>query len=74
LRALTGQTPSEFLRHFRLQRAIELLLGTDRSVHDIALSCGFSSPQSFSRTFSREYGQPPDRWRRNRGPAGQPSN
>ena len=71
LRALTGQTPSEFIRHYRLQRAIELLLGSDRSVHDIALSCGFSSPQSFSRTFSREYGQPPDRWRRNRGPADQ---
>ena len=66
LRALTGQTPSEFIRHFRLQQAIELLLETDRSVHDIALSCGFSSPQTFSRTFSREYGQPPDRWRRNR--------
>jgi signal transduction histidine kinase/DNA-binding response OmpR family regulator/ligand-binding sensor domain-containing protein len=69
LRALTGQTPSEFIRHFRLQQAIELLLGTDRSVHDIALSCGFSNPQSFSRAFSREYGQPPDRWRRNRGAA-----
>jgi DNA-binding response OmpR family regulator len=73
LRALTGQTPSEFIRHFRLQQAIGLLLRTDRSVHDIALSCGFSSPQSFSRAFSREYGQPPERWRRNRGAADQSS-
>jgi transcriptional regulator GlxA family with amidase domain len=67
IRALTGQTPSDFIRHFRLQRAIELLIRTERSVNDIALSCGFSSPQSFSRVFSREYGQPPDRWRRTRG-------
>jgi len=67
IRALTGQTPSDFIRHFRLQRAIDLLIRTERSVNDIALSCGFSSPQSFSRVFSREYGQPPDRWRRTRG-------
>jgi len=64
IRALTGQTPSDFIRHFRLQRAVRLLLETDRSINDIALSCGFSSPQSFSRTFSRQYGQPPERWRR----------
>jgi DNA-binding response OmpR family regulator/two-component sensor histidine kinase len=73
IRALTGQTPSDFIRHFRLQRAISLLLRTERSVNDIALSCGFSSPQSFSRVFSREYGQPPDRWRRTRGPTDQTS-
>ncbi|AKS43185.1 hybrid sensor histidine kinase/response regulator transcription factor [Wenzhouxiangella marina] len=66
LKALTGQRPSEYIRHFRLQHAMNLLLNTERSVNDIALSCGFSSAQSFSRSFSRQYGEPPDRWRRAR--------
>lgn len=66
LKALTGLTPAAYIRHFSLQRAGRLLLETERSVQDIALSCGFANPQHFSRSFSRHYGMPPDQWRRER--------
>jgi len=46
---------------------MRLMLESDRSINDIALSCGFSSPQAFSRMFSRQYGESPDRWRQNQG-------
>ena len=70
LKALTGLTPAAYIRHFRMQRASRLLLSTDRSVQAIAISCGFASPQHFSRSFSQHYGMPPDQWRRERsGPA-----
>lgn len=65
LKALVGKTPTDYIRHFRLQRAMRLMLESDRSINDIALSCGFSSPQAFSRMFSRQYGESPDRWRQN---------
>jgi DNA-binding response OmpR family regulator len=63
LRALTGRTPAEHLRHFRLDRARRMLLETTLSIQEIAYSCGFSSPQYFSRLFAQEEGIPPTRWR-----------
>jgi transcriptional regulator GlxA family with amidase domain len=64
LKALTGLTPAAYIRHYRMQRAGRLLAATDRSVQDIAMSCGFASPQHFSRSFSQHFGMPPDQWRR----------
>jgi signal transduction histidine kinase/DNA-binding response OmpR family regulator/streptogramin lyase len=64
LKALTGLTPATFIRHFRLQRTMQLMLETNQSVNEIALSCGFASPQHFSRLFRDTFGMPPDQWRR----------
>ncbi len=66
LKALTGLTPAAFIRHQRLQRALNLLAETELTVNDIALDSGFSSPQHFSRLFRQQYGLPPDQWRRQR--------
>lgn len=43
--------------------ARELLL-TDRSLLDISLACGFSSPKYFQRAFARQYGAAPREYRR----------
>ncbi len=64
LKALTGLTPVVYLRHLRLQRALDGLKNSEDSVTAIALSCGFASPQHFSRLFRRTYGRSPDQWRR----------
>jgi signal transduction histidine kinase/CheY-like chemotaxis protein/ligand-binding sensor domain-containing protein len=66
LKALTGLTPAAYIRQFRMQRAGHLLASSDRSVQEIAISCGFASPQHFSRSFSQHYGMPPDQWRKQR--------
>lgn len=52
-------TPMEFLRQRRLLHAAELLASTDRSITEIALECGFSSPSYFSMQFKKLSGHTP---------------
>ncbi|NBB92660.1 MAG: response regulator [Gammaproteobacteria bacterium] len=63
LKALTGQTPAAHLQAARLERARELLSNSEETIQNIALACGFSSPQYFSRVFTRSEGISPSRWR-----------
>jgi signal transduction histidine kinase/ligand-binding sensor domain-containing protein/CheY-like chemotaxis protein len=55
LKALTGRTPSQFIRSFRLQKGKELLHTTDLTISEIAYEVGFSDPNYFSRTFHHEF-------------------
>lgn len=56
LTALTGQSASNFIRNFRLQKAKKLLLETNKHVSDIAFEVGFSDASYFSKSFIQEYG------------------
>lgn len=60
LKALTGKTPSGFIRSIRLQKAMELLQTTQLNVSEIAYKVGFSNPSYFSRSFSEEFGHSPN--------------
>lgn len=60
LKALTGKTPSRFIRSIRLQAAMNLLKTTDLNISEIAYDVGFSDPNYFSRTFSEEFGFAPN--------------
>jgi len=59
LRALTGQSPAEYVRLARLQRALELLRERAGTVAEVGYEVGFSSPAHFSTVFSRQFGYPP---------------
>lgn len=59
LTALTGQSASQFIRSFRLEKARELLTTSLQSVSEIAFETGFTDPNYFSRVFAQEYGMPP---------------
>ncbi|MCC6463069.1 MAG: response regulator [Saprospiraceae bacterium] len=59
MKALTGENPTVFIRHVRLQKALTLLRGTDRSVSEIAYDVGFTDPNYFSRVFSEMFGMAP---------------
>jgi AraC-like DNA-binding protein len=63
--AAFGETPHRYLTRLRLERAAALFRGSERSVADVALSCGFESPGSFTTLFTRRFGTPPARFRRN---------
>lgn len=56
LTALTGQSASNFIRNFRLQKAKTLLLETNKHVSDVAFEVGFTDANYFSKTFLNEYG------------------
>lgn len=60
LKALTGKTPSRFIRSIRLHKAKELLKTTDLNISEIAYEVGFSDPNYFSRSFSEEFGHSPN--------------
>jgi len=59
LKALTDQTPSQFLRKIRLKRAAELLQQKSDSVSQIAYHVGFSSLPYFNKCFKDEFGMTP---------------
>lgn len=65
LKALTDQTPSQYIRQMRLQKGRELLQSTDQTVSEIAYDVGFSDPNYFSRAFSKAFGQSPSAMRGN---------
>ena len=59
VKALTGLSPVELLRQFRLQRAYKLLQSTDKTVAEVCYEVGFSTPGYFSSCFKRQYGKYP---------------
>ncbi|MEO0896441.1 MAG: ATP-binding protein [Bacteroidota bacterium] len=63
VKALTGQSPSHFIRSIRLTKAKELLRSKELRIADVAYSVGFADPQYFARTFSKENGMSPTVWR-----------
>jgi AraC-like DNA-binding protein len=58
-----GHPPYEFIIRRRIERAKEYLRGSDMTVTEIALSCGFSSSSHFSNTFRREAATSPLEYR-----------
>jgi AraC-like DNA-binding protein len=62
-RATFGETPHAYLRRRRIERAMELLRETDRSVTDICFDVGFASLGTFSRTFREIVGESPSCYR-----------
>jgi AraC family transcriptional regulator len=59
----TGLSPSHYFIRLRIARARQLLLETERSVIDIGLEVGYSSPSHFSQVFRREVGVTPSAYR-----------
>jgi DNA-binding response OmpR family regulator len=62
LKALTSQAPGEFLRNFRLQKAVMLLKGGHGNISDVAYSVGFNSLSYFTRCFKEFYGKSPSEY------------
>jgi AraC-like DNA-binding protein/effector-binding domain-containing protein len=58
-----GETPKQLTLRLRLGQAAVLLLLSDDSILDIALSCGFQSHEVFSRAFRRRFNMTPAEYR-----------
>jgi AraC family transcriptional regulator len=59
-RAIVGETLREFVERVRLERALYLMShGPRPPLTEIALTCGFGSSSSFSRSFRARFGVPP---------------
>ena len=60
-KALLGASPSKILRHYRLEAASKLLKKGQKSVSEVAYSCGFSSPEYFSTVYKEHFKVNPKR-------------
>ncbi|MFI7064310.1 helix-turn-helix domain-containing protein [Kribbella sp. NPDC050124] len=63
-RAVTGQTPLQWLLMQRVRRAQEMLEKTDQSVESIAVATGMGTATTLRRQFKRVVAVPPDSYRR----------
>lgn len=61
-----GQTPAQVYNGLRLDRAAQLVSGTELSVQEVARAAGFASPSAFTRSYSARFGAPPRKQRRAR--------
>ena len=64
LKSLVNMTPTEYIRHLRLDRAAHLLLSTNKNVQEIMYACGFVTKTYFFREFSKRYSMSPGEYRR----------
>jgi AraC family transcriptional regulator len=60
----TGLTPSQYFIRLRMEKARRLLRETNKSVIEIGLDVGYTSPSHFAQIFHREVGASPREYRR----------
>ena len=59
VKALTGISPTDLLRVYRLNRAAELLLTREYTVGEVGEKIGFGSQSHFSSLFKKHFGVSP---------------
>ncbi|MDI4649711.1 response regulator [Cohnella hashimotonis] len=59
----TGQSFSDYLQDYRLERARELLLRTDLKIYEVAAGTGIPNSRYFSRLFADKYETSPQEYR-----------
>lgn len=59
LHALTNQSTTEFVRSYRLNRAMDMIRQKAGSISEIAFLVGFQDPSYFSKSFQQQFGQLP---------------
>lgn len=64
LKALTGQSSSEFMRTVRLKRAVQLLEKSDYTIKEIMYMTGFNTASYFSKCFKNQFGIVPSEYLR----------
>jgi AraC-like DNA-binding protein len=54
--ALTGHAPNQFIKEFRLKKAVELIEKQQGNISQIAFETGFGNPSYFSKCFQKRFG------------------
>ncbi len=62
LKSLTGMSIIEFIRDFRLKRAVQLIINQKLPVAEVCYQVGFSDRRYFSNVFKAKYGVTPSQY------------
>lgn len=65
VKAILGQSISDFIQNTRLKKAEELLVETQMNISEIAYQVGYTSPDYFTTVFKSKYNMVPTRFRKN---------
>ena len=65
----TGMGVKDYINRIRIERSVELLMGTDKSISEISYEVGFSYPRYFSTSFKNMKGVTPTRYKQENRPA-----
>ena len=63
IKSYLGQSFSQLQKQIRFQKATDYLINTDLSVDKISERIGYANPENFMRTFKKEFGVSPTRYR-----------
>lgn len=61
--SLTDRSPTEFMKEFRLEKAIELIKSHPDNITEVAFESGFSNPSYFAKCFKEKFGLLPSEYR-----------
>ena len=62
VKALTGQTPAEYIRTLRMERAAEMLREETITVAEVCYKVGISDPHYFTKVFKQQFGISPKKY------------
>jgi YesN/AraC family two-component response regulator len=62
IKNITGLSPNEFIRTYRLKKAAALILETNLNVSEIAYRVGFNDALYFSKCFKKQFGISPSNY------------
>ena len=65
LKDLTGYSPNDYIRVYRLKVSAELLRSGEYTVSEVGFKVGFKDPFYFSRRFKEQYGVSPSVYQKN---------
>ena len=60
----TGKTPHAYITDIKIEKAKQLLLGSDASLSQISIECGFGEYINFYKAFMKNEGCPPLAWKK----------
>ena len=60
---ITGMSPIEFIRSYKLDRAATLLTESDYTVTEISYKAGFATPHYFTKMFKAKFNMLPSEYR-----------
>ena len=62
IKALTGQTPADYIKTLRMNRAAELLQDETITVAEVCYKVGISDPHYFAKVFRQQFGISPKKY------------
>lgn len=62
VKSLTGQTPADYIRTLRMERAAEMLCEETITVAEVCYKVGISDPHYFAKVFKQQFGISPKKY------------